>query len=47
MIWGSCFIVEALLVMMGGLFLFKASSEEDQSGSDALSDDQVSLFFPL
>lgn len=41
MIWGSCFIVEALLALLGALFLYKATSEEDQSGSDSLNEDQV------
>ena len=41
MIWGSCALVEAALVIMGALFLYKANSEEDQSGSDSLSADQV------
>mmetsp|Transcript_8013 Transcript_8013/g.13592 ORF Transcript_8013/g.13592 Transcript_8013/m.13592 type:complete len:428 (+) Transcript_8013:815-2098(+) len=44
MIWGSCVIVEALLAVMGGMFLYKASSEEDQEGADALSADQIKAF---
>lgn len=47
MIWGSCVIVEALLAVMGGMFLYKASSEEDQEGADALSADQVSVLAEL
>lgn len=41
MIWGSCFLVEALLAGLGAMFLIKARSEESQEGSDALNDDQI------
>lgn len=41
MIWGSCVLVEVLLGAMGGLFLYKAKSEEEQEGSDSLNSDQV------
>ena len=43
MIWGSCLIVEVLLAMMGAMFIYKAASEEDQSGADAMSEEQVNI----
>jgi hypothetical protein len=43
MIWGSCVLVEVLLACMGGMFVYKAQSEEEQEGADALNSDQVRL----
>lgn len=47
MIWGSCVLVEVLLALMGGIFVYKARSEEEQEGSDSLNSDQVSIPPPL